>query len=277
MKNIILYIIPIFAVLIFSCNSEKSECESCNQRLQNDSLLLADMGSEMEEIDKELSKIAEFSVSSEKSTPDKIKDLGGIISNSLSKIKQLEETIAKSNSSFKNSPTLLKSLEAQKTMIQQQQELIKELVNKLKISDEEKSKLFKELGLSENTSGGQMAKAIKEILEKNKVEIAKTRAELDKAKTELDKKMSELNRVNSEIEKQKKDFQKKKDDDYFEIANELFALAEDKRPKDDMAVKAFNYYCELHKAGYYKALEKIQELKESKKLGKYVRGMECKY
>jgi hypothetical protein len=43
-----------------------------------------------------------------------------------------------------------------------------------------------------------------------------------------------------------------------------------------MAVKAFNYYCELHKAGYYKALEKIQALKESKKLGKYVRGMECK-
>ena len=128
MKKIITYLIPVFTVVIFSCKSEKSEIQALKQRLQNDSLLLADMGGEMEEIDKAIGECALFtSKKIDRSTPEKIKEMDNLIASTNEKIKDLEEKISKSNSSFKNTTFLTQALEVQKEKVKEKDEEIKNL------------------------------------------------------------------------------------------------------------------------------------------------------
>jgi chromosome segregation ATPase len=261
MKKIIIYLIPIFTVVIFSCKSEKSELQALKQRLQNDSLLLADMGTEMEAIDKSISEITSFTSSSDKSTPEKIKEMDNLIATTTEKIKTLEDKISKSNSSFKNTTALTKSLEAQKKLIEEQQSEIDRLKEEVGI-------LKTEIGKKEDVIGG-----LKTVAGENAKTIAQAEARLRQLNSEINSAQMSKNNLDRQINQE-----------YFTMAETLIELAVDRKgllpnaekQRREMTIKAYEYLCKLHKRGYYSALTEMSKLENHDKLGKYLKGQSCR-
>lgn len=247
-------------LMVFSCKSEKSELEALKQRLQNDSLLLADMGNEMEEIDKTISEITAFTTSSDKSTPEKIKEMESLIISSNAKITELEKKIVQSNSSFKNTTALTKSLDAQRKLIDEQRVEIERLSGKVIELEGEIVKKDSEIGGLKTTNSG---------LSKNVADAEKRLSQLNsEIRTAQSSKASLDNQINQE---------------YMTMARTLVDLAEDNRgifknadnQRREMAIKAYEYFCKLHKRGVYSALSEMSALQSNKKLAKYVNRQSC--
>ena len=269
MKNIFNITITICITLLFSCNSDKTnsskigknnELEILKERLKNDSLLLLEMGNEMEQIDKAISEITAFTSSGNKSVPEKIKEMEDLIVKSNSKIVQLEKMIAESNSSFKNSSALTKSLEAQKKLIEEQKNEIERLTGKV-IELEDK------ITTKNSEIGG----------------LKTTNSNLSKNVEDAEKRLRQLNNEIRSAQSDKNSLESKINQEYMNMATTLVELAEDNKgifknadnQRRDMAIKAFEYYCKLHKRGVYSGLSSMSALQNHKKLGKYVRGQNC--
>jgi chromosome segregation ATPase len=261
MKKIIIYLIPIFTVALFSCKSEKSELEALKQRLQNDSLLLADMGNEMEEIDKTISEITAFTTSSDKSTPEKIKEMESLIISSNAKITELEKKIVQSNSSFKNTTALTKSLDAQRKLIDEQRVEIERLSGKVIELEGEIVKKDSEIG------------GLKTVAGENAKTIAQAEARLRQLNSEINSAQMSKNNLDRQINQE-----------YFAMAKTLIELAEDRKgllpnaekQRGEMTIKAYEYLCKLHKRGDYSALTEMSKLENNSKLKKYLKGQSCR-
>jgi chromosome segregation ATPase len=264
MKKIIFYLIPIFTVALFSCKSEKSELEALKQRLQNDSLLLADMGSEMEDIDKAISDCALFTSKIDKSTPDKIKEMDNLITSTNEKIKDLEDKISKSNSTFKNNILLSKSLEIQKDKVKERDEEIKNLNVLLKKYEGRIDELINKQRDELDAQQGLQA------------QIDRLREENEKLKKEVEAGQSSGKMSLAQVESLKN----KIFENQLNSAKYIINLAKDinfnKKRRKDMARKAFDILCTMQKDGYYEARNEINKLKnEDEELKKFVEDLNC--
>ena len=263
MKKIIFYLIPLFAVLLFSCKSEKSELQALKQRLQNDSLLLADMGGEMEEIDKAISECALFTSKIDKSTPDKIKEMDELITSTNEKIKDLEDKISKSNSTFKNNILLTKSLEIQKDKVKEQDEEIKNLK---KLLTEYKGRIDELI----NKQGKEL-----EAQKGLQTQLERLREENEKLKKDVASGISGGELSQSQIESLKNQMYKNQ----LNSAKYLIGLAEEisfnPKIRKQIARQAFEFLCKLQKDGYNQARVEINALKIHKKLDKFVEDLNC--
>ena len=266
MKNsVILFLI----IVITSCSSEKNgsgskDYEALKQRMQNDSILMADMGAEMEQIGKYIDEISNFTSNNPKgSTPEKLKAIENLIISSNKKINDLEMKIANSNSSLKDNGAFNMTLNTQKKLIQDQQKEIERLTGR--VIDLEKTIDDKDvqIGGLKNTVDGD----------------SKTISNLTKTVADAEKKLRLLNNEISQAQSSKASLENQINQEYASIASTLVTLAEDisfnKETKRDMANKAFDYYCKLHKRGYYSALTEMTALKANKKLGKFVASKQC--
>jgi chromosome segregation ATPase len=265
MKKIIFYLIPLFTVLLFSCKSEKSELQALKQRLQNDSLLLADMGGEMEEIDKAIGECALFtSKKIDRSTPEKIKEMDNLIASTNEKIKDLEEKISKSNSSFKNTTFLTQALEVQKEKVKEKDEEIKNLNVLLKKYEGRIDDLIKNQGKEIEAQQGLQA------------QIDRLREENEKLKKEVEAGQSSGKMSLAQVESLKN----KIFENQLNSAKYIINLAKDinfnKKRRKDMARKAFDILCTMQKDGYYEARNEINKLKnEDEELKKFVEDLNC--
>jgi chromosome segregation ATPase len=269
-----------FALFIASCGgptnaSISSENDQLKQRIQNDSLLLADMGIEMEEVDDAINKIIEYTntaaqgggTTSSRDKAEKLNEIKQIIESSTEKISALEEKIAKSNSSFKNNAVLTKSLEAQKKLIAEQQQEIERLTGEVIVLTGKNKDLEDERGGLISTVNNQ----------------GMTIQQYEKDISTAQQRLSDLNKAISSANNDKANVNRQIDKEYFAIAKTLVEMAEDrkgsfknaKQQREDLAKQAFGYYCKLHKRGAYEGLQEMTNLKSHKTLGKFVQYESC--
>jgi len=261
MNKISICLLPLVALIFFCCKNESKELESLRQKMQNDSLLLTSVGAEMEEIDKAITEISAFTGSGEKTTPEKIKAIQDLITSSTDKIKELEEKVAKSNSTIRNNSVITKSLETQKKLIEEQQIEINALKEKIGV-------LEGEIGKKDIEIGG-----LKTVAGENAKTIAQAEARLRQLNSEINSAQMSKNNLDRQISQE-----------YFAMARTLIELAEDNRgifknadnQRRDMTIKAYEYLCKLHKRGEYSALTEMTTLQSNKKLGKYLKGQSCR-
>jgi chromosome segregation ATPase len=179
-----------------------------------------------------------------------------LIISSNAKITELEKKIVQSNSSFKNTTALTKSLDAQRKLIDEQRVEIERLSGKVIELEGEIVKKDSEIG------------GLKTVAGENAKTIAQAEARLRQLNSEINSAQMSKNNLDRQINQ-----------DYFAMAKSLVTLAEDisfnKDTKREMAKKAFDYYCKLHKRGVYEALSEMQNLKANKKIGKFVIGLSC--
>jgi chromosome segregation ATPase len=270
MKKVLNCIAIMSTILFFACSSDKngpakkSEYEALKQKLQNDSILMADMGAEMEQIGKYIDEISSFTAENPKgSTPEKLKAIEDLIISSNKKINDLETKIANSNSTLKDNVPLNISLNTQKKLILEQQKEIERLTGR--VIDLEKTIDDKDLQI-----GG-----LKTTVDGNNKVISN----LSKSVSDAEKRLRDLNAEISAAKSSKTALDNQINQEYASIAGTLVSLAEDISfngdTKREMANKAFDYYCKLHKRGYYNALTELSALKSNKKLKKYLVNREC--
>jgi len=277
MKSILLSLFAMLSMLFFSCSgkSDKSlaaENERLKQRMQNDSIVLADLGNEMTEVDEAINKILELTGSvstggSQSEKKQKVKEIEALIQSSVDKIAKLEQDLKQSNSSLKNSAALMQSLEAQKKMIAEQQKEIERLTGEVIVLKESNQTLKTS---NENLSETVDVQSSKINSLGNDVNVAQQR--LGELNRQISSANGNMDAINKQINKE-----------YFAIARTLTEMAEDrkgvfknaKEQRKSMTVKAMQYYCKLHERGVYEALAEISSLQGHAELGKYVKNESC--
>ncbi len=271
------FYLSVIALALLSCagNSDASlaaENEKLRQRFRTDSLMLAEIDNEMREIDSTLFQITELTQiagqAKGKSQTEKVAEIKTIIDNSLSRIKQLEEEIAQSNSSLKNNAALLKSVEAQKKLIEEQQRQIDNLNERVTILTGENKGLK-----DENQNLTQTVNVQSSALQDYQRQIEAAQQKLNDLNAQISSVTANRDNINKQVDKE-----------YFAIAQILIEMAEDQKgifknaaeQRKSMTQKAFEYYCKLHKRGVYEGMNKMNELKSHSKLGKFVQYESCK-
>ncbi|MCP4440966.1 MAG: hypothetical protein GY810_18750 [Aureispira sp.] len=276
MKNTYLLLCTI-TLFLASCGSDCTVLNEQNaqlqQRIKDDSLLLADWGEQTAAVNGLFDEVEEISSSAGSLEGEDLEQKAqlalGVIEKGKDQIAELEKKLAASKSSYKKNKALKATIKTLKTKLADYENVVEELKEEHVILTGENQRLQK-------------------IVFRKTTTITERDVIIEKAEKQLDQLNAEIQKMDIEkkaLEKEKEELNKKKNDMYVNIARQLIQTAEGlkggvggnvKKTKQEMASKAYDILCDAHKnKGVFEALGEMHALKTNPKLGKLILDKNC--
>lgn len=258
------------ALILQSCSNEAEVLKQQNQALQaqltEDSTLLAQYNTQIQDIDQALGEAMRFNAEmSQTENMDrmdalaKISKMSEMISSSTARITELEGALKTKSSRYS---ALKRSLDKKKALLEEQVQMIDGL--KTRVSELE----------TENVN-------LKSEVEAQSLALAAGQDSLQVARAEI---TATQKRLNQSIEDAEAAAQKAHEEmiaTYISIGDELLQSAKDnknmfgKKQREQATREAYSWFCKADKAGGSEGLTRLSAIESDKRLAKYVKDMNC--
>lgn len=247
-----------------SCGEIEQELSSLKQRIQNDSLLIADFDRQVLDIDMAIDEIAQLTQEAEqggsrRSVQDKIATIETIIADKIAAIEQLEKELDSANSSKRR---FSRELEDKKQLIEMQLAEINDLKNQVGILRNENQTLANEnVGLQQTVQGQNQ-----------------TITQISNEVAQAQQRLNQLNQEIAQKEQQAENLQRQMLNQDILQAQLLAQTAEKiSKPavKQELVQEAVNLLCSAHQNGDYQALGEITKIRDNRKLDNAFKKVSC--